>query len=51
MNDVMKITKNDGIQIMGQIFDNSCQMKLAIRADHAEDLRKRLADIDGVSLL
>lgn len=51
MNDVMKVIKNSDVEIMEQIFDNSCQMKLAIRADHADALRTRLADIDGVSVL
>lgn len=51
MNDVMKVIKNSDVEIMEQIFDNSCQMKLAIRADHADALRSRLADIDGVSVL
>ena len=51
MNDVMKVIKNSDVEIMEQIFDNSCQMKLAIRADHADALRIRLADIDGVSVL
>ena len=51
MNDVMKLIKNENVQIMEQIFDNSCFMKLAIRADFAESLKSRLADIDGVSVL
>ena len=51
MNDVMKVIKNSDVEIMERIFDNSCQMKLAIRADHADALRTRLADIDGVSVL
>jgi len=51
MNDVMKVIKNSDVEIMEQIFDNSCQMKLAIRADHADALRTRLADIYGVSVL
>ena len=51
MNDVMKLIKNSDVQVMEQIFDNSCQMKLAIRADYANELRTRLADIDGVSVL
>ena len=51
MNDVMKVIKNSDVEIMEQIFDNSCQMKLAIRVDHADALRTRLADIDGVSVL
>lgn len=51
MNDVMKLIKNENVQIMEQIFDNSCFMKLAIRADFAESLKSRLADINGVSVL
>lgn len=51
MNVVMKLIKNENVQIMEQIFDNSCFMKLAIRADFAESLKSRLADIDGVSVL
>lgn len=51
MNDVMKIAKNDDVQIMEQIFDNSCSMKLAIRSDFAKALEKRLSDIDGVCVI
>lgn len=51
MNDVMKLTKVTGIRIVEQQFDNCCNMTLEIRADDAESLRTRLADIDGVCLL
>jgi len=50
MNDVMRLVKNSGAEILSQIFDNSCSMTLAIRADHAPALSERLADIDGVCL-
>ena len=50
MNDVMKLTKNSDIEIRSQIFDNSCEITLAIRADEAAVLRARLSDIDGVSI-
>ena len=50
MNDVMKLTKNCDIEIRSQIFDNSCEITLAIRADEAAVLRARLSDIDGVSI-
>lgn len=50
MNDVMKLTKNGDVEIISQIFDNSCEMTLAIRADEADKLRSRLADIDGVCI-
>lgn len=51
MNDVMKLTKGGEAEIKSQIFDNSCEMTLAIRADEADKLRNRLADIDGVSII
>lgn len=51
MNNVMKVAKGNDVQIIEQIFDNSCSMKLAIRSDYAEALAKRLADIDGVCIL
>lgn len=50
MNDVMRLTKNGGVEIIEQIFDNSCSMTLSIRADEADTLRARLTDIDGVTL-
>lgn len=51
MNDVMKLTKSGEAEIKSQIFDNSCEMTLAIRAHEADKLRNRLADIDGVSII
>lgn len=50
MNDVMRLTKNGGVEIIEQIFDNSCSMTLSIRADEADTLRARLTDIDGATL-
>jgi uncharacterized YigZ family protein len=50
MNDVMKAVKNPEIRICSQQFDNSCQMQVAIRSDHAPALIARLSDISGVSV-
>lgn len=50
MNDVMRLTKNGGVEVVEQLFDNSCSITLSIRADEADLLRKRLTDIDGVTL-
>lgn len=50
MNDVMRLTKSGGVEVVEQLFDNSCYMTLSIRADEADMLRKRLTDIDGVTL-
>lgn len=51
MNDVMRLTKNGGVTVVEQSFDNSCSMTLSTRADEADMLRSRLADIDGVTLI
>ncbi len=50
MNDVMKLVKQPGIEVRSQIFDNSCEMVVAVRSDEAPTLSGRLADIDGVTL-
>lgn len=50
MNDVMRLTKSGGVEVVEQLFDNSCSMTLSIRADEADLLRKHLTDIDGVTL-
>ncbi len=49
MNDVMKIVKSSDAQIAEQLFDNACQMRLSIRADYMDDLRKRLSGVDGLT--
>jgi len=50
MNDVMRIAKGPDVEIAGQAFDNTCRMTLRIRADRADRLRSRLADVSGISL-
>lgn len=51
MNDVMKLVKMADLKIVSQIFDNSCSMTVEIRADERENLKKRIADIDGTSVI
>lgn len=51
MNEVMKATKRDDIQILGQTFDNCCTMKFSIRSDYAAAIIEKITQIDGVSLL
>ena len=51
MNDVMKLVKSSEVEVVEQVFDNSCQMKLSVRIDLIEEMTNRLADIDGVSIL
>lgn len=50
MNDVMKLCKGGEVEIISQIFDNSCEMTLRVRRDLSPRLRAQLADIDGVTL-
>lgn len=51
MNDVMKLTKIPGIKVLGQEFDNTCTMTVAIRLDNAANLKEKLEDIDGVCII
>lgn len=50
MNEVMKLVKGGEVEIKSQIFDNSCEMTLSVRADFADGIISRLSDIDGVTL-
>ena len=42
MNDVMRIVKEMQPRIVGQTFDNTCQIRLSIRRSEAPQLRQRL---------
>ena len=42
MNDVMRIVKDMSPRIVGQTYDNTCEIRLAIRKSEAEQLRSRL---------
>lgn len=42
MNDVMRIVKEMQPRIVSQTYDNTCQIRLAIRKTEAEQLRQRL---------
>lgn len=50
MNDVMRLTKNSGVTVDSQNFDNSCSMTVTLPSDDAETFVSRLRDIDGVSV-
>jgi len=45
MNEVMRIVKELSPRIVAQTFDNTCQIRLAIRKSMAAQLRKRLDSI------
>lgn len=49
MEPVMRIIKGGEIKILEQEFDNACSMKISLRADHAQELRRRLEGIDGLT--
>ena len=49
MNEVMRTIKSYDLKIIEQIFDNSCSMKISIRADQSDSIRGRLEDISGVT--
>ena len=49
INDVMKIVKSAGADVLSQQFDNSCMMSVAIRLDEAGALERRLRAVDGLT--
>lgn len=51
MEPVMRLVKSGEVKILSQDFNNTCEMTVQLRADHAPDLQRRLADIPGLSLL
>lgn len=51
MNDVMKVVKATGADIISQQFDNSCSMTLSIRLDDAESLFNRLSGVSGLTFV
>lgn len=50
MNDVMKVTREPGVEMTASAYDNTCSMTLRVELDRAEAVRSRLADIDQVSI-
>ena len=51
MNDVMKLVKTENLAIISQDFDNICTMTVQTRADNIAPLSRRIADIDGTSII
>ncbi len=50
LNDVMKVIKDMQPQQLAQNFDNSCEMKLAIRQAEGPALREKLLHIEGLTI-
>lgn len=48
MNDVMKNIKKMQLQVLGQQFDNTCSIELAVRKDKAEEIAEMFKGIEGV---
>lgn len=51
MNDVMKIIKDENPVQSNQVFDNTCQITLAIRKKEGDALRKKFLKVDGLTIL
>ena len=49
-NDVMKIVKNEEIEVKERIFDNSCEMTLSFREDFARRIISLLESVAGLSM-
>ena len=45
MNQVMRVVKEMNPRIVGQTYDNTCQIRLAIRRSQADMLRQKLAKL------
>lgn len=51
MNDVMKLSRGNGVKVTESVFDNTCSMSLEVELDCYEALLNKLSKIDGVSLI
>lgn len=49
MNDVMKVARMPGVEIIEQSFECTCNMTLRIELDHFDNVSRKLADIDGLT--
>lgn len=50
MNDVMKVIKDDGLEIIEQQFDNTCVIRVGIRKMQVNRSVEKLEKIDGIGL-
>ncbi|SDD30261.1 uncharacterized protein, YigZ family [Mucilaginibacter pineti] len=49
MNDVMRIIKEDSLDIISQQFDNDCSIQLSIRKTQVEQTLLKMSKLDGVT--
>lgn len=47
MNDIMRIVKEEGPEILRQVFEMDCEMVLRIRRAQADRLRERLSKVES----
>lgn len=50
MNDVMKLIKEERLQVLSQDFDNSCSIKVEIRKSSLNTILGKIEKIEGVKL-
>lgn len=51
MNDVMKLIKQLNLKVKNQEFNNTCSMTLICRKDYALNLKNKIRDIEGTSII
>lgn len=51
MNDVMKVARMPGVDIISQSFECTCLMTLRVQLDHLDNVTRRLSDIDGLTFI
>ena len=51
MERVMRLVKGGEAEMVNQQFDNVCSMTLRIRTDLADELKRRLSDVEGLSII
>ena len=49
INDVMRVSRAEGVQVIDSVFDNACSMHLRVELDRLPAVRARLDDIDGLT--
>lgn len=50
-NEVMKLVKNEEMEVLERVFDNSCEMTMRIREDFLERIKGRLEKIEGLCVV
>ena len=50
MNEVMKLIKDYELQIIGQQFDNHCQIILEVRQKLLDEISHKISDLNGVKM-